>query len=160
MPTETQNETQKFYYNSPLSVLYLSVCDDQIQSLEYEPQHIDSFNLPLPGGDIKVWLDAYFAGQPLNDNPVMTLEGSEFQKKVWAIMLTIPYGETLSYGEVSKVLGSAPRAVGQACKRNPIPLIVPCHRIVAKHSVGGYEGVTEGHRLDRKKWLIKHEQSK
>ena len=149
-----------YSYNSPLSNLYLTLNGLQILKLEYEVDDVDSFQTALSDGVLKSWLDAYFSGQPLPQMPSLQIQGTQFQKKVWNVMLTIPYGETLSYGDVSKQLASAPRAVGQACKRNHLPIIIPCHRIVARHSLGGYEGATEGHRLDRKKWLIKHEQSK
>lgn len=152
-------DIQCFSYDSPLSVLYLSVCDQQILKLEYEPENADCFDKFLPDGDIKNWLDAYFAGQPLQHSPAMQADGTDFQKKVWNVMLTIPYGETLSYGDVSRVLDSAPRAVGQACKRNPLPVLIPCHRVIAKHSIGGYEGSTTGSRIDRKQWLLEHEKN-
>ena len=151
---------QYFYYKSSLSDLYLTLSSGQVLQLEYEVNDVNFFQTPLPDGDLRGWLDAYFSGEPLEHIPSLHILGTEFQKKVWQVMLDIPYGETLSYGEVSEILSSAPRAVGQACKRNPIPVLIPCHRIVAKHSIGGYEGATEGHRLNRKKWLINHEQSK
>ncbi len=146
-----------YYYHCALSTLYLTVDNRKILTLEYEPEYSDLFQQPLPNGEIKSWLDHYFSGQPQQHQPPMSIQGTDFQQQVWAEMLKIPYGETLSYGDVSKILGSAARAVGQACKRNPIPIIIPCHRIVAKQSIGGYEGATEGHRLDRKQWLLTHE---
>jgi len=148
-----------YYYQSALSILYLTVENRQILTLEYEPEQHDVFRQPLPDGEIKSWLDHYFCGKPQQYPPPVNIQGTDFQKKVWNEMLKIPYGHTLSYGDVSEILGSAARAVGQACKRNHIPIIIPCHRIVAKQSIGGYEGATGGHRLDRKQWLLKHEKS-
>ncbi len=153
------NEIRYYFYHSQLSALYLTICDSQIVKLEYEPDNLNVFKSQLQSGDIKTWLDAYFCGQPLKQFPDLQIKGTDFQQKVWRVMLAVPFGKTLSYGEVSTMLGSAPRAVGQACKRNNIPIFIPCHRIVAKHSLGGYEGATEGHRLDRKKWLINHERN-
>lgn len=85
-------------------------------------------------------------------------EATPFQKSVWEQMKAIPAGETRSYGEVAKALGTAPRAVGGACGRNPTPLLVPCHRIVAKSGLGGFSGDWEaGLALSQKKWLLEHE---
>jgi len=72
----------------------------------------------------------------------MELDGTDFQRQVWSELTRIPYGETISYGEVARRVGrpSAPRAVGQANGRNPIPVIVPCHRVVASDGIGGYGG--------------------
>ena len=84
-------------------------------------------------------------------------QGSEFQQRVWQAMEKIPYGETRSYGELAKEIGSHPRAVGGACRVNPLPLIVPCHRVVAARGVGGYAGAVSGSLLAVKQWLLKHE---
>ena len=65
-------------------------------------------------------------------------EGTLFQQQVWQVMLQIPPGQTLSYGQVAQQLASAPRAVGGACGRNPLPIVIPCHRIVAAGGLGGF----------------------
>ncbi|SKA07022.1 methylated-DNA-[protein]-cysteine S-methyltransferase [Enhydrobacter aerosaccus] len=78
--------------------------------------------------------------------------GTDFQKRVWAMMRDIPYGETATYGGMAMALGSGPRAVGMACGRNPIPIIVPCHRVLAS---GGKEGGFSGGRgLPTKRQLL------
>ena len=66
--------------------------------------------------------------------------GTEFQQKVWQAMLDIPYGQVRTYGDIAHQLKSSPRAVGNACRANPIPLIIPCHRVVAASGIGGYAG--------------------
>lgn len=152
-------EAQFFSYDSPLSRLYLTVSDQKVIKLEYEPEVVGIFNRQLVDGDIKTWLDKYFSGKRPQNTLTIHMQGTEFQKKVWNAMLSIPYGETRTYGEVSKAIQSAPRAVGQACKRNHIPILIPCHRIVAMHSVGGYEGSTTGQQINRKHWLLDHEKS-
>ncbi len=95
-------------------------------------------------------LNAYLAGRlKLFDLP-LKLEGTDFQKRVWQAMQTIPYGDTMSYGEVALRLSSGPRAVGGACGKNPIPIIIPCHRILAaKQKIGGFTspGGTETKRF-------------
>jgi len=92
------------------------------------------------------------------DLPVV-IEGSELQKAVWKAMCAIPRGKTRTYGELARELGSSARAVGGACGANPIPVVVPCHRVVgANHAIGGFMGArAEGFELGIKRWLLEHE---
>jgi methylated-DNA-[protein]-cysteine S-methyltransferase len=87
-------------------------------------------------------LDEYFAGARTTFDVPMRLEGTEFQRKVWEQLCAIPYGRTISYGELARRVGrpKGSRAVGQANGRNPIPIIVPCHRVLAGNGIGGYGG--------------------
>ena len=87
----------------------------------------------------------------------LELNGTPHQQKVWRAMLAIPRGQTRSYGEVAKELKSCAQAVGQACGANPIPIIVPCHRIVGKAGLGGFAHHRSGTHLDIKRWLLAHE---
>ncbi len=85
-------------------------------------------------------------------------DGTDFQRSVWCAIAAIPQGKTLTYGEIAKRLKSAPRAVGQACGRNPYPVVVPCHRVVAADGgLGGFASATGGYLLDTKRWLLEHE---
>ena len=85
------------------------------------------------------------------------IEGTDFQKKVWHELLKIPLGETCTYGEIAKRLNSSPRAVGNACRKNPIQIIIPCHRVVSAKGIGGYAGETAGRQINIKRWLLNHE---
>lgn len=86
--------------------------------------------------------------------------GTAFQRGVWRAIAAIPQGKTLTYGEIAKRLKSAPRAVGQACGRNPYPVIVPCHRVVAADGgLGGFANARGGYLLDTKRWLLEHERN-
>ena len=108
----------------------------------------------------ELWLDAYFRG----DNPPagipLALEGTDFQKQIWNLLLTIPYGQIRSYGALARdaaaLLGKqrmSAQAVGQAVSRNPVSILIPCHRVVGSDgSLTGYAG-----GLDRKIWLLNHE---
>ena len=87
----------------------------------------------------------------------LELNGTPHQKKVWQAMLAIPRGQTRSYGEIAAELKSCAQAVGQACGANPIPVIVPCHRVVGKGGLGGFARHTSGAHLDIKHWLLAHE---
>jgi methylated-DNA-[protein]-cysteine S-methyltransferase len=84
--------------------------------------------------------------------------GTPFQRKVWAQISAIPCGQTRSYGDLAERIGSAPRAVGGACGANPYPLVVPCHRVVARDGgLGGFNRERGGLLLDIKRWLLTHE---
>ncbi|WP_035890113.1 methylated-DNA--[protein]-cysteine S-methyltransferase [Legionella norrlandica] len=82
-------------------------------------------------------------------------QGSIFQQKVWNALLVIPVGRTITYGELASKLQSSPRAIGQACKRNPLALFIPCHRVVGKNDLGGYMGNPVA--ISYKKLLLSHE---
>jgi methylated-DNA-[protein]-cysteine S-methyltransferase len=91
--------------------------------------------------EARAQLEAYFAGRLQRFNLPLVLAGSRFQQAVWQAMLAIPSGAVRTYGEVAVELCASPRAVGGACGKNPIPIIVPCHRIVAANgALGGYSG--------------------
>jgi methylated-DNA-[protein]-cysteine S-methyltransferase len=83
--------------------------------------------------------------------------GTVFQKKVWRHLQTIPVGETQSYSEIAQILGTSARAVGNACRANPLAIIVPCHRVVSKSGIGGYYGKRDGSEINLKQWLLSHE---
>jgi methylated-DNA-[protein]-cysteine S-methyltransferase len=102
-------------------------------------------------------LKRYFADGSARFDLPLAPAGTEFQQRVWRAMRRIPAGEARRYGELATRLDSGPRAVGGACRANPIPIIVPCHRVVAANGEGGYMGATRGHRLDIKRWLLAHE---
>ena len=89
----------------------------------------------------------------------MKLTGTRHQLSVWEAMCAIPAGETRTYGELAKSIGSSARAVGGACGANPLPIVVPCHRVVgANGSLGGFMGAQqEGFELSIKRWLMAHE---
>lgn len=83
--------------------------------------------------------------------------GTPFRQRVWAAIAAIPCGEVRSYRDLALALNSAPRAVGGACGANPLPLIVPCHRVVALSGIGGFSGQRDGWLIDFKRWLLAHE---
>ena len=83
--------------------------------------------------------------------------GTDFQRRVWAKIAAIGPGQTRRYGDLAHELRSAPRAVGQACGENPFPLVVPCHRVVAAATIGGFAHSEGGFQLSVKRWLLSHE---
>jgi methylated-DNA-[protein]-cysteine S-methyltransferase len=102
-------------------------------------------------------LAAYFADPDFCFNIPLQLGGTDHQRKVWQAMCAIPCGHTRQYGELAKELASSARAVGQACGANPIPIVIPCHRVVSKAGLGGFANHSDGYTLDIKSWLLAHE---
>lgn len=148
---------------SPVGRLTLAGRDDRLMHLRmvdqtYEPSRegwvADDSAFP----DAVEQLQAYFAGELTEFDLRLDMLGTAFQKKVWAALLTIPYGETRSYGEIARQIGApgAFRAVGLANGHNPIGIIVPCHRVIgANGSLTGYGG-----GIDRKRALLEMEKSR
>ena len=145
---------------SPVGVLTLIASDSGLSAVLWEnddPKRVRVGELhAAPGHPILVQaeneLQAYFAGERTSFNVPLDAAGTEFQKKAWTALLTIPYGETRSYGELARQIGNpkAARAVGAANGRNPISIIVPCHRAIA--SDGALTGFAGG--LDAKRHLL------
>ncbi len=96
-------------------------------------------------------LDAYFDGALRTFDLPLAPVGTSYRRAVWAALCRIPYDETRTYIEIARIAGGSPRSVGQANGHNPIPLIIPCHRVVAAGHIGGYSG---GDGLDTKRWLL------
>jgi methylated-DNA-[protein]-cysteine S-methyltransferase len=123
---------------SPVGDLTVVVADDAVVALRWgrgEPAGSE----PLLAEAVRQ-LDAYFAGQLRSFDLPLEPQGSQFEMRVWRAMREIPAGATASYGAIAREIGSAPRAVGRACGTNPIPILIPCHRVVGRAGLGGYSG--------------------
>jgi methylated-DNA-[protein]-cysteine S-methyltransferase len=101
--------------------------------------------------EAKRQLGAYFSGKLKCFDLPLAPAGPAFELRVWQLMRDIPYGETRTYGDLANQLDAAPRAIGQACGRNPIPILIPCHRVLAADGLGGYSG---GKGLETKRRLL------
>jgi methylated-DNA-[protein]-cysteine S-methyltransferase len=105
-------------------------------------------------------LNAYFAHAGHRFELPFAPRGTPFRLRVWTALLDIPVGQTLTYGELARRVGSAPRAVGQAVGDNPIPIVIPCHRVVAADGgLGGFMHSRIGFSQDIKRWLLRHERA-
>jgi len=102
-------------------------------------------------------LRSYIANSGFRFSVPLKKNGTLFQKRVWRALGRIPGDKTVSYGDLAEKLQTSARAVGNACRHNPVPIVVPCHRVVAKNSVGGYMGKRNGSALQMKQWLLRHE---
>lgn len=150
------------YYDSPLGKIFLASDGENLtgawfEGQKYFPHDLNAEEMSLPVFyKTSEWFDIYFSGKEPDFCPQILLIGTDFQKSVWEILLDIPYGETVSYGDIAKKLGtSAFQAVGGAVGRNNISVIVPCHRVIGKNkSLTGYAG-----GLYRKEKLLALEKS-
>jgi len=145
------------YYKSPLGILKISADEKGIKEIEFAQEEFKSIQNSSSKiiKDCIKQLDEYFRGKRKSFELKLNPEGTEFQKKVWKELLKIPYGTTLSYGEIARRIKNqkAVRAVGQAIGRNPISIVIPCHRVIGGD--GKLTGYASG--LWRKEWLLKHE---
>lgn len=124
--------------HSPVGDLTLSEEDDAIVAVDWGWGR-DQTSTPLLKRAVKQ-LNAYFDGTLETFDLPLQPHGTAFHKSVWRIMLKIPYGKTLTYGEIAQRLDVSARSVGAACGRNPIPIIIPCHRVLSALGLGGYSG--------------------
>jgi methylated-DNA-[protein]-cysteine S-methyltransferase len=124
--------------SSPIGNLVLDEEDDAITAIRWADERTSNGSPLL--AEAARQLDAYFAGRLSHFDLPLRPGGSEFETRVWSAMQNIPYGKTRSYGELAAGIRSAPRAVGGACGKNPIPIVIPCHRVLAKAGLGGYSG--------------------
>ena len=102
-------------------------------------------------------LDAYWQNPEHSIDVLFVPQGTPFQLRVWHALMAIPAGQPATYGALAKRLGTAARAVGQACASNPLPILIPCHRVVAANGPGGFMHASSGAPLDVKTWLLAHE---
>ena len=149
-------------YDSPLGMLTVAAEGDALTALVIDGQKYRERHLDGEGAEretpvlhaARLWLDAYFAGEKPDISALrLAPKGTAFQKKTWKELCRISYGETDTYGALAERLGSSARAVGSAVGRNPISIIIPCHRVVGAD--GGLTGYAGG--LENKKKLLRLE---
>jgi len=139
---------------SPVGVLTLEAEQERIVALRWGEAELacDDPSAVLQEGAAQ--LEAYFKGQLSAFDLPLHVKGSDFQKAVCAQMSAIPLGETRTYGEIAKELGQAAQPVGNACGANPIPIIIPCHRVLGANGLGGFSGAGG---VETKVTLLRHE---
>ena len=142
---------------SPVGVLGI-MADDTLSCIDFlnskVPARRPSTTLAR---DVVSQLAAYFKDPVFVFTLPLSLAGTAYQQRVWRAMRRIPTGKVWSYGDLAARIHSGPRAVGGACRANPVPIIVPCHRVVASNGIGGYTGGRMAHATDIKQWLLQHE---
>lgn len=111
----------------------------------------------LVAGQVVQQLERYFDNPRWQFELPLDLFGTPFQQRLWRSLCSVPAGKTDTYGHLARELHSGAQAVGQACRRNPVPVIVPCHRVVSQNGIGGYAGEIDGEKMRIKKALLAHE---
>ena len=153
------------HYDSPLGGITLASDGLALVGLWFDGQKYfaDTLSVQHDEKDLDVfrrtdnWLDIYFSGKEPNFTPPLRMKGTEFRQEVWQILLTIPFGKTMTYGQIAKILADrhkvqsmSAQAVGGAVGHNPISLIIPCHRVIGTNgALTGYAG-----GLKKKAWLL------
>lgn len=134
-------------YPSPLGTIVIESDGEYLTGLRFVDEESgevlnpkNSEAIPHILAQVRQWLDEYFVGQNPRVIPRLSPRGTDFQKRVWQALFTIDYGQTKTYGEIAQLVGCrSAQAVGQALTRNPIAIIIPCHRVIAAHGkIGGY----------------------
>ncbi len=144
--------------DSPIGRLAIIVRHEKLTGIRFLDRRT---GLAKPDGEMAArvvsQIQAYFADPDAGFDLICNMQGTDFQKKIWCRLTKLKQGQTLFYGEVAHELGTSPRAVGNACRANPIPIVVPCHRILSKTGIGGYDGDRETGKVNIKHWLLVHE---
>jgi methylated-DNA-[protein]-cysteine S-methyltransferase len=151
------------YIDSPIGRLLLGTDGEALVRIDMDvpdrpPRDVENWTCDPAAGplsEVARQLEEYFTGRRRVFDLPIRMEGTEFQRRAWRMLMEIPYGQTRSYGEQAKRIGNpnASRAVGLANGRNPIPIVVPCHRVIgADGSLTGFGG-----GIERKRWLLAHE---
>lgn len=145
--------------HSPLGWLVADIAGDRVVSVTI----VEDTPAPTPSSSVLVRrvhdaLRDYFRSGRWPDDLPLEPGGTAFQRRVWDCLRRIPAGQTRSYGDIARELGTGARAVGNACRANPLLLLIPCHRVVAAHGRGGFGGHTTGRWPAIKEWLLQHEQ--
>jgi methylated-DNA-[protein]-cysteine S-methyltransferase len=144
--------------STPFAVLGIHAAGDVVTGIEYLPRGVATL-APTTKLAAKVCrqIERYLDDPEFRFDLPFEFTGTAFQQRVWQAIYAIPSGTTLSYLDVARQLQSAPRPVGGACGANRIPLVIPCHRVVASGGIGGFMNARGGAPLAIKRWLLRHE---
>ncbi|MEK6708172.1 MAG: methylated-DNA--[protein]-cysteine S-methyltransferase [Pseudomonadota bacterium] len=144
---------------TPFALLGIRTEEDWLTDIEYLPLDTPSLAPQNPlAREVCQQLQAYLADPGFIFDLSLHIGGTIHQRRVWQTIRTIPCGATSSYADIATQLHSAPRAVGQACGANRLPIVIPCHRVIAKNGgLGGFMHASNGIPLAIKRWLLRHE---
>jgi methylated-DNA-[protein]-cysteine S-methyltransferase len=147
---------------TPLGPLELALEGPRLERVNFLSGQI----IPMPyakrsecAQKIADWFECYFKNPRACFALPLLLRGTPFQVRVWKALQHIPLGQTVTYGHLAKGLETSARAIGLACRQNPLPIVIPCHRVVAQSGLGGYCGKMNGNIFDYKISLIAHEKT-
>ncbi len=158
-PKAEQTNNYQAKIVAPFAVLGIKTEEDWLTNIDYLPLNtplLEPLN-PL-AKEVCKQLNSYLKEPSFVFDLSLHISGTVHQRRVWQAIQVIPSGDTSSYGDIATQLHSAPRAVGRACGANKLPIIIPCHRVIAKNGgLGGFMNASDGFPLDIKRWLLRHE---
>ena len=151
-------ETYQARHPTPFAVLGIRTAGESLAGIDYLPRGAATLD-PLTRFAERVCrqIDRYLDDPSFRFDLPFDFRGTEFQCRVWRAIAGIPSGRTLTYVDVARQLRTAPRPVGGACGANRIPLVIPCHRVVASNGIGGFMHSRRGPGIEIKRWLLRHE---
>jgi methylated-DNA-[protein]-cysteine S-methyltransferase len=145
-------------FPAPFAVLGIRTAGDRLTGIDYLPRHAATLD-PLTRVAERTCrqIERYLDDAAFPFDLPFEFRGTEFQRRVWLAVCRIASGRTRSYLDIARELRTAPRPVGGACGANRIPLVIPCHRVLASHGIGGFMHARRGPALEIKRWLLNHE---
>lgn len=148
------------YFDSPIGGLAVRFEGSAVSELSFLYESTYEYNGESQTASMRALstqLQRYFSSAANAFSTPVLLQGTEFQLRVWHALQKIPVGDVQTYGQLAAQLNSSARAVGNACRHNPVPIIVPCHRVVSASGIGGFAGSVDGAEIRTKRWLLRHE---
>jgi methylated-DNA-[protein]-cysteine S-methyltransferase len=132
--------------------------DERVVEIKYLPPSVPALAAKSPLAERAArQLERYRADPDTKFDLPVVIEGSPLQRAVWDAMCAIPRGRTRTYGDIAREFGADARDIGQACGDNRLPIVIPCHRVVAANGLGGFAHATSGYLIEVKRWLLAHE---
>ena len=145
---------------TPFAVLGIRTAGELVTGIEYLPKFVATLSPKTKvAAEVCRQIEQYVDDPQFEFTLKFESRGTPFQQKVWRAIYAIPCGQTLTYAAVARQLKSAPRAVGGACGSNRLPLVIPCHRVVASGGIGGFMHASGGEPIQIKQWLLRHEKN-
>jgi methylated-DNA-[protein]-cysteine S-methyltransferase len=152
-----RRERDEAVLTAPFGSLGVSLEDGSVTGLAFMPLAPGRAPQTALGAAVVAQLQRYFADPACRFDLPLAPRGTAFQRRVWQAIAAIPTGSTRSYGEIAVDLGVPARAVGQACGDNPLPIVIPCHRVIGATGLGGFAHASRGFTIEVKRWLLEHE---
>lgn len=152
-----QEPCKVYYYNTPAGQLTLNTKGEVLCNMQWLTQASASATDQAAPEILSTQLTRCWLEPQAKITLSLLSQGSTFQRKVWDALRKIPIGQTKTYGELARELNTSPRALANACRKNPFPLIIPCHRVLAKTGIGGYAGEITGKLIEIKTALLDYE---
>jgi methylated-DNA-[protein]-cysteine S-methyltransferase len=155
------NEVYQARLAAPFATLGIGAANGQVVAIDYLPRSVSPMEpVNALAREVCAQLRAYLQDPRFRFDLPLKPTGTAFQNQVWQAIREIPCGGAATYSDLAWQLGSGAQAVGQACAANRVPMVIPCHRVVAKHGLGGFMRAQTGDPLIIKGWLLAHESSR